>query len=105
MALFQWHYFNKLFTGKFKPYLISTTHFKFNLKQYEGMTEEEIKEMSLKDFEAHENDRMTKNAWVVAEELVKRIDGAPGLGEYIHCQLSEEPSKMSFFNRDSLQAY
>ena len=51
------------------------------LKQYEGMTEEEIKEMSLKDFEAHENERMTKNAWIVAEELVKRIDGAPVLGE------------------------
>ena len=75
------------------------------LKQYEGVTEEEITEMSLKDFEAHENERMTKNAWMVAEELVKRIDGAYVLGEYIHCQLSEEPSKMFFFNRDSLQAY
>jgi hypothetical protein len=44
------------------------------LKQYQGMTEDEIKEMSLEDFEAHENQRMTKNAWIVAEELVKRID-------------------------------
>ena len=75
------------------------------MKQYEGTTQEEIKEMSLKDFEAHENERMTTNACIVAEELVKRIDGAPVLSEYIHCQLSDEPSKMFFFNRDSLQAY
>ena len=61
------------------------------------MTEEEIKEMFLKDFKAHENEIMTKNAWIVAEELVKRIDGAAVLGEYIHCQLSEEPSKMFVF--------
>ena len=75
------------------------------LKQYQGMTEDEIKDMSLEDFEAHENEKMTKNAWIVAEELVKRIDGAPALGEYIHCHLSEEPSKMFFFNKDNLQAY
>jgi hypothetical protein len=35
--------------------------------------------MSLKEFEEYENDRMTKNAWIVANELVKRIDGAPVL--------------------------
>lgn len=75
------------------------------VKRYEGMTAEEIEGMSLQAFEKYEAERMLNNAWAVSKELVKRIDGAPVLGEYISCKLSEERDQMFFFNKESLDAY
>jgi hypothetical protein len=72
------------------------------IKRYEGMTSEQISQMSVKQFEEYESDRMTKNAWIIANELVQRIDGAPVLGEYIHCKLSNKADDMFFFNKDYL---
>ncbi len=42
---------------------------------------------------------------VISAKLVKRIDGAPVLGDYIHCILSDEIDQMFFFNKESLDAY
>ena len=74
-------------------------------KRYEGMSQDEIQKMSLSEFEKYERDRMCRNAWEVAKELVNRIDGAPVLGEYINCQLSEQPKKLFFFNKEGLEAH
>ena len=48
-------------------------------KRYQGVANDEISQMSVKEFEQYESERMSKNAWIVANELVKRIDGAPVL--------------------------
>ncbi len=52
------------------------------------MTDKEVSMMSVKEFEDYEKEQTAKNAWIVANELVKRIDGAPALGEYINAKLS-----------------
>ena len=75
------------------------------IKRYEGMTAAQVSEMSVKDFEEYEKDRMTKNAWIVAEELVTRIDGAPVLGDYIDCRLSDKAENMFFFNKEYLTEF
>ena len=50
-------------------------------KQFEGMSQRELRMLSVKEFEEVEEKRMQKNAWAVSRELVERIDGAPVLGE------------------------
>ena len=75
------------------------------IKRYEGMTAAQVSQMSVKDFEEYEKDRMTKNAWIVAEELVTRIDGAPVLGNYIDCRLSDKAENMFFFNKEYLTEF
>ena len=47
------------------------------------MSNGDIKKMDNKEFELYESNRMEKNAWSVAEELQRRLDDAPILGEYI----------------------
>ena len=43
--------------------------------------------------------------WIVAEELVTRIDGAPVLGDYIDCRLSDKAENMFFFNKEYLTEF
>ena len=40
-----------------------------NEKRFEGMSEEDIEEMSLEEFELYEKNRMERNAWYVTTEL------------------------------------
>ena len=47
-----------------------------NEKRFEGMSEEEIEEMSLEELELYEKNRMEGNAWYVTTELTRRIDDA-----------------------------
>ena len=75
------------------------------IKKFEGMTDEQASKMSVKEFEEYEKQRMSKNAWIVANALVKRIDGAPVLSEYINCKLSAKPNEMFFFNKEYLVEY
>ena len=48
-------------------------------KRFEGMTPEEIDGMSLNEYEVYEEGRMERNAWMVAEEVQKRVDDTPVL--------------------------
>ena len=43
---------------------------------------------------------MKKNAWGVANELVRRIDNAPVVGEFISLKLSEEVNEYFFINKE-----
>ena len=43
------------------------------IKHYQGMTNDEISQMSVKEFEQYESKRMSKNVWIVANELVKQL--------------------------------
>ena len=50
---------------------------------FQGMTEDEVKSMSVKDFQEYEKKRMENNAWDVTNEVKERIHDAPVLKEYI----------------------
>ena len=70
------------------------------------MSQEEIDGMSVADYEEYEKKRILANAWDVAKEVTRRIDGAPVLGEYIKAHLSDELKDMFFFdNRDLIHEY
>ena len=53
-------------------------------KRFEGMSEDEIQSMSLKEYECYEEMRMQSNAWYVSKIIQERIQDAPVLNEYIH---------------------
>ena len=74
-------------------------------ERFAGMTSEEITNMSVKEYEIYESDRMKRNAWSVANEVARRIDGAPVLSEYLHCKVSNNIEDQFFFNGDILKQY
>ena len=67
-------------------------------KRFEGMTEDDIEQMTLDQYELYEKTRMEENFWYVTRELADRIDGAPVLGKYIKAFVSEQPTDMLFFS-------
>jgi hypothetical protein len=52
-------------------------------KLFEGLTDEQISNLTLNEFEEHQKQIMRKNALDVTDEVVQRLDGAPALGEFI----------------------
>ena len=69
------------------------------------MSNEDIKKMDMKEFEVYESNRIEKNAWAMAEELQRRLDDAPMLGEYIKALLTEKSNNGFFFIWDYLPRY
>ena len=49
-------------------------------KAFDGMTEEEIKDMTIEDIKMHKEMIMEKNVWSVAEEVKLRVDDQKGPG-------------------------
>ena len=43
---------------------------------------------------------MEKNAWAVAEEVVRRVDDAPAPRGYMSAMMVDKPEEMVFYNRD-----
>ena len=74
-------------------------------KTFDGMTEEEVKQLSIKQYEELEEKRMQANAWAISKELVQRIDDAPVLSERIKAYLSEDKDELFFFNQHYLMQY
>ena len=52
-------------------------------KLFDGISDDKIEAMTLQKFERHQDERMKLNAYMVRDEVVKRIDGAPCLKEEI----------------------
>ena len=73
--------------------------------RFHNLSDDEIANLTIKEFDAHEEERMEMNAWWVAEELANRIDGAPVFNEYIHSFVTEKPSDAFFFNRKYLKEF
>ena len=71
-------------------------------KRFEGMSEDEILSMSLKEYECYEEMRMQSNAWYVSKIIQERIQDAPVLNEYISSFVSDKPNEMFFPNQDLL---
>ena len=69
------------------------------------MTPEEIDGMSWSKYEVYEEGRMERNAWMVAEEVQKRVDDAPVLSEYITAYKSQKMENMFFFNEEHLSSF
>ena len=66
------------------------------------MSEEDIKEMSLEEFELYEKNRMERNAWYATTELTKRIDDAPVLSGYIRAYTSQPKEDLFHFHEPSI---
>ena len=46
-----------------------------------------------------------KNAWAVAEEVVRRVDDAPAPRGYMSAMMVDKPEEMIFYNRDFMKQY
>lgn len=57
------------------------------------MSEEEIEQLSLPEYEKPEEERMRKNAWRVAEELAERVDGEPAPNGFIKCKVTQKENE------------
>ena len=54
--------------------------------------------MTPNDFELYEKDRMSKNAWRVADIVRARVDDAPVLGDFISALLAEKMTAETSFS-------
>ena len=66
------------------------------------MSEEDIEEMFLEEFELYEKNRMERNSWYVTAELTKRIDDALVLSEYIRAYTSQPKEDLFHFHEPSI---
>ena len=67
---------------------------------YDGLTDEQVKEMSISELDMHIETNMEKNAWAVAKQVQLRIDDEkfPG-GDYLKCYVTDEEDKQFFFQQ------
>ena len=61
--------------------------------------------MTLKDYEKHEDERIERSAWRVANEIALHIDDAPVLSDYIKAFVTEKDMEAFFFNRSQLHDF
>ena len=66
-------------------------------KLFDGISDDKIEARTLQEFERHQDERMKLNAYMVRDEVVKRIDGAPCLKEEIVAY--PPPDDPFFFNK------
>lgn len=74
-------------------------------KRFEGMSEEEIEQLSLPEYEKLEEERMRKNAWRVAEELAERVDGEPAPNGFIKCKVTQKENERFLWDSEYLEKY
>ena len=67
------------------------------LKEFEGLDEGTIANMSMADLEEHEHTRMRKNAFGVCKELTLRMDGATAPGGFLKAFVSNDKEDMFFY--------
>ena len=73
--------------------------------KFYNMSDEEISQLTVQDYDTHEQERMEKNAWWVSKELAYRIDAAPVFNEYIHSFVTVKPEEAFFFNREYITQF
>ncbi|CAB3990802.1 Transient receptor potential cation channel subfamily A member 1 [Paramuricea clavata] len=74
-------------------------------EQFHDLTDEQVQNLSLKEYTEHEEARMKKNAWKVAVNVKIRLDDAPVLKEFVKAHLTKPEDKQYFFNKDNLKQY
>ena len=74
-------------------------------KQFEGMTNEEIDNLILEQYNAIKNQCDRKNALSVAHVVSNRVNGALCMGEHIKATTAIEPSEGFFWNKEYLETF
>ena len=69
--------------------------------KHHGLSEEDVKSMSLKDLKYFEESMKEKNAWCIAEEVRVRIDDEPGPGQSFMQSLLTEKKVLQFFHNSN----
>ena len=75
------------------------------LKEFEGLDEGTIANMSMADLEEHEHARMRKNAFGVCKEITLRMDGATAPGGFLKAFVSNDKEDMFFTDHEFLKNY
>lgn len=65
---------------------------------YDGLSDEQLDQMTLEELEESEHQRMEYNAFKVCDEITLRTDGAPAPGGYMKAFTSEHLNDMFFGN-------
>ena len=75
-------------------------------EDYDGLTDEQVKEMSISELDMHIETNMEKNAWAVAKQVQLRIDAEKGpAGDYLKCYVTDQEDEQFFFNEPELLQY
>ena len=72
----------------------------------DGLTEDEIKALSLDEVKKREELAMEKNAWRVSKDVAERINHEPGpAGDYMQSFLTPQRNAQFFFNTEQLRQF
>ena len=74
-------------------------------KMFEGLSMENIEELSSNDVEELELKRMKFNAFKVCEEVSQRLDRATGPGGYLKSFVTDSLDKLFFFDKEYVDEY
>ena len=75
-------------------------------EDYDGLTDEQVKEMSISELDMHIKTNMEKNAWAVAKQVKLRIDDGNGpAGDYLKCYVTDQEDEQFFFSKPELLQY
>ena len=72
---------------------------------YNGLSHEQLDQMTLEELEESEHQRMEYNAFKVCDEITLRTDGAPAPGGYMKAFTSEHLGDMFFCNETYAREY
>ena len=73
---------------------------------FDGLTKDEIKQLSVDDIKKREALSMEQNAWRVARDVAERINHEPGpAGDYMQSFVTPPKSKQFFFNTEQLRQF
>ena len=74
-------------------------------KPLHGLSVDEISSLTNSELETQRKANMEKNAWAVAEEVIRRVDDAPAPRGYMSAMMVDKPEEMVFYNRDFMKQY
>ena len=73
---------------------------------YDGLSEEQINDMTAEDLESYAKYNKKRNAWAVAKEVQLRSDDEKGpANDFLKCYVTEQVEEQFFFNKDELLQY
>ena len=69
-------------------------------EDYDGLTDEQVKEMSISELDMHIETNIKKNAWAVAKQVHLRIDDEKGpAGDYLKFSVTDQEDEKFFFQQ------
>ena len=74
-------------------------------QRFEGLTNEDIVNLTLDQYNKIEEQRDQRNAWGVASEVAMRVDGAPCMGEYMKARVAIKHADGFFWNKEYVEKF